>query len=287
LLRICSDHSHVVPTESYASADERLRSTTLALEAAGAERDLQQRRAHEVQARLAAIVESSDDAIIGKTLDGIVTSWNAGAERIFGYTSEEIIGQPIACLLPPDRRDDLPTILDTVRRGGRVDHFETERIRKDGRRIHVSVTVSPIRDPDGHIIGASKVARDVTERRHAEEAKDQFLAMLGHELRNPLAAMQSAIITARLDESRRERALDIARRQAAQLRRLVDDLLDVTRVTRGRSSSERSGSSLRPSSRAPWTSLGPTWKTAATRSWSPCPPRSRSMPTRIDWSRSW
>lgn len=243
LRRMCGEHSHVIPAESYTAlvgVDERLRAITLfqqkalALEAEAAERKHQQRRAEEVQARLAAIVESSDDAIIGKTLDGVVTSWNAGAERIFGYTSEEIIGESIARLVPADRRDDLPTILGAVSRGERVDHFETERVRKDGRRIHVSVTVSPIRDVDGRIIGASKVARDVTERRRAEQAKDEFLAMLGHELRNPLAAMQSAIVAACLDESRRERALDIARRQAGQLRRLVDDLLDVTRVTRGK-----------------------------------------------------
>ncbi len=243
LLRICGEHSHVIPAESYPallSADERLRTITLfqqkalALDAEVAERKQHQRRADEIHARLAAIVESSDDAIVGKTLDGIITSWNDGAERIFGYTAEEMIGEPISCLAPPDRRDDLPRILSAVRRGERVDHFETERVRKDGRRIHVSVTVSPIRDADGRIIGASKVARDVTERRRAEEAKDEFLAMLGHELRNPLAAVQSAIAAACLDESRRQRALDIARRQASQLRRLVDDLLDVTRVTRGK-----------------------------------------------------
>jgi PAS domain S-box-containing protein len=243
LLRICGEHSRVFPAESYTalvSADERLRAITLfqqkvlALEAEVAERKEQQRRAEEARARLAAIVESSDDAIIGKTLDGIITSWNDGAARIFGYTAEEMIGESIARLVPPDRRDDLSTILDVVSRGERVDHFETERVRKDGRRIQVSVTVSPIRDTGGRIIGASKVARDVTERRRAEQAKDEFLAMLGHELRNPLAAVQSAIIAARLDDSRRDRALDIAGRQTGQLRRLVDDLLDITRVTRGK-----------------------------------------------------
>ena len=243
LLRICGEHSHVIPAESYTalvSADERLRAIALfqqkalALEAEVAERKEQQRRAEEAHARLAAIVESSDDAIIGKTLDGIITSWNDGAARIFGYTAEEMIGEPISRLVPPDRQGDLLTILGAVRRGERVDHFETERVRKDGRRIHVSVTVSPIRNTEGCIIGASKVARDVTERRRAEQAKDEFLAMLGHELRNPLAAVQSAIIAARLDESRRERALDIAHRQGAQLRRLVDDLLDVSRVTQGK-----------------------------------------------------
>lgn len=190
--------------------------------------------ADQVRAMLAAIVESSDDAIIGKNLDGIVTSWNAGAERLFGYTAEEMIGNPISKLLPPDRTEDMRRILDEIRRGNRIDHFETERVRKDGTRIHVSLTVSPIRDASDRIVGASKIARDVSERRRADEAKDRFLALLGHELRNPLAAVQSAIITAHLDSQRRDQALEIARRQTAQLRKLVDDLLDVARVQHGK-----------------------------------------------------
>ena len=223
LLDVCGAHSHVIPAETFASR-------------AAALEELQdhQRRAHEAQARLGAIVESSDDAIVSKTLDGIVTSWNKGAERIFGYTAAEMIGEPISRLIPADRRDDLEPIFGALRRGERVDHFETERVRKDGRRIHVSLTISPIRDAEGRIIGASKIARDVTERKTAEQAKDEFLAMLGHELRNPLAAVQSAIIAARLDASRRDDALEIARRQTVQLRRLVDDLLDVARVSQGK-----------------------------------------------------
>jgi two-component system, chemotaxis family, CheB/CheR fusion protein len=190
--------------------------------------------ADQARAMLAAIVESSDDAIVGKSLEGIVTSWNAGAERLFGYTAEEMIGNPISKILPPERQDDMGRILDQIRQGNRVDHFETERICKDGTRIHVSLTVSPIRDASDRIIGASKIARDVSERRRADEAKDRFLALLGHELRNPLAAVQSAIITAYLDHDRREQALEIARRQTAQLRKLVDDLLDVARVQHGK-----------------------------------------------------
>jgi PAS domain S-box-containing protein len=231
-LGIWGEHSHVIPA---ANAPELLVDVrvprTLALEI---ETQEQQRRASEAHARLAAIVESSDDAIISKTLDGIVTSWNRGAERIFGYTAVEMIGEPIARLMPDDKRDDLAPILAALRSGRRVDHFETERIRKDGRRIYVSLTISPVRDATGRIIGASKIARDVTERKQAERAKDEFLAMLGHELRNPLAAVQSAIIAARLDASRRDQALEIARRQAQQLRRLVDDLLDVARVSQGK-----------------------------------------------------
>lgn len=249
-LRICGAHSHVIPAESYtglARLDQRspsiteLREKAHTLETeiarrqeAEAGRRSHERRAAELQASLAAIVESSDDAIVGKTLDGTVTTWNAGAARIFGYTAEEMIGQSIGRLVPPDRQDDLPIILGAIRRGEYVEHFETERIRKDGRRVHVSLSVSPIRDADGRIVGASKIARDVTERKGAEAAKDEFLAMLGHELRNPLAAVQSAITAASLDPTRRERALDIARRQAGQLRRLVDDLLDVARIARGK-----------------------------------------------------
>jgi two-component system CheB/CheR fusion protein len=188
----------------------------------------------QVRATLAAIVESSSDAIIGKTLDGVVTSWNAAATRIFGYTASEMIGAPIGLLLPPERQDEMRRILEDIRQGKRVEHFETERIRKDGTRIHISLTVSPIRDAEGNIVGASKIARDISERRRTEDAKDRFLALLGHELRNPLAAVQSAIITAWLDEERREQALEIARRQTAQLRKLVDDILDVARVQHGK-----------------------------------------------------
>lgn len=127
------------------------------------------RRAEESQRHLAAIVESSDDAIIGKTLQGVVTSWNRGAERIYGYAAAEVIGRPISRLLPPDREDELPGMLAKIRRGERVDSFETERIRKDGRRIHVSLTVSPLFDAAGNVVGASKIARDVTETKRAAD----------------------------------------------------------------------------------------------------------------------
>jgi PAS domain S-box-containing protein len=135
----------------------------------------ERQRAEETHARLAAIVESSDDAIIGKTLDGMITSWNSGAERIFGYSAAEVVGQPISILVPPDRPDELPRILEAVRRGQRVEHFETERVRKDGRRIHISLTVSPTKDSAGRVIGASKIARDITEHKRAEKAQ-RFLA---------------------------------------------------------------------------------------------------------------
>jgi PAS domain S-box-containing protein len=131
----------------------------------------QQKHAAELQQRLAAIVESSDDAIISKDLNGIIQSWNTGAERIFGYTAEEIIGKPITTLAVPERVDEIPNILGRIRRGERVDHYETKRRTKDGRVLSISLTVSPIRDASGTIIGASKIARDITPQRHAQEAQ--------------------------------------------------------------------------------------------------------------------
>jgi PAS domain S-box-containing protein len=136
----------------------------------GTHQDISDRyRAEEAQSRLAAIVASSDDAIVAKNLDGVVTDWNEGAERLFGYTADEMIGQPIARLVPSGSKDEIPGILNAIRRGERVDHYETERVRKDGSHIHVSLTISPVRDASGKIVGASKIARDITDRRQAEE----------------------------------------------------------------------------------------------------------------------
>ncbi len=132
-------------------------------------RDITQRKEAEKELlHYAALVESSDDAIIGKTLDGRVTSWNRGAELIFGYTRQEMVGQPIARLIPDDRQAEEPRILEKIKHGESVDHYETIRRRKDGKLIEISVTVSPIRDAAGNIIGASKVARDITERKRLE-----------------------------------------------------------------------------------------------------------------------
>ncbi len=133
-------------------------------------RDITERKASEkVMAHYGALVESSDDAIIGKSLDGIVTSWNRGAEMVFGYSREEIVGKPVLWLIPKDRQHEEPEILAKIKRGEAVDHYETVRLRKDGKLIDISVTVSPIRDADGKIIGASKVARDISERKRLEK----------------------------------------------------------------------------------------------------------------------
>ena len=121
-------------------------------------------------ARLAAIVESSSDAIISKDLNGIITSWNAGAEHIFGYTAEEAVGKSITILIPPERAEEEPLILRRIRNGERVEHFETFRRRKDGSLVNISVTISPVVDANGRIVGASKIARDITENKQAERA---------------------------------------------------------------------------------------------------------------------
>jgi PAS domain S-box-containing protein len=209
----------------------------------------ERRRSEEFSWRLAAIVESSDDAIISKDLNGIITSWNRGAEHLFGYTADEIIGKPVLTLIPLDRYDEEPEILGRIRRGERIDHYETVRQRKDGSPVHISLTVSPILDSTGRIIGASKIARDISDRIRTEETlrqqneiltqmdqrKNEFLAMLGHELRNPLSAIRNAaeVLGDHGDPAATEWATGVVRRQTALLSRLVDDLVDVARITRG------------------------------------------------------
>jgi PAS domain S-box-containing protein len=134
-------------------------------------RDVTERKhAEEIVSHLAAIVESSDDAIIGKTLDGVITTWNQGAERLYGYSAEEVKGKPISILVPPERPDELTEILERIKRGEKVQHYETRRIRKDGNLIEVILTVSPIRDSTGGIVGASTIARDITERTQMRKA---------------------------------------------------------------------------------------------------------------------
>ena len=160
------------------------------------------KRAQEVGDRLAAIVQSSNDAIVGKDLDGIVTSWNDGAARLFGYAAHEIIGKPITILIPPGREDEEPGILARIRKGERVEHYETVRRRKDGSLVDILLTVSPVRDGHGKVVGASKIAHDISERRHAEERIRIVMHELSHRSKNLLSVVQAmAQQTARLSPS--------------------------------------------------------------------------------------
>jgi PAS domain S-box-containing protein len=171
----------------------------------GSSTDITERkRAEQATRLLAAIVESSHDAIVSKSLNGVITSWNKGAERLFGYAAEEAVGQNITLIIPPERRDEERTIVEQLTRGQRIDHFETVRMRKDGSLLDVSLTISPMKDASGRVVGASKLARDITERKRAEEALRQaqtdlahasrlttmgeFTASLAHEVKQPIAA---------------------------------------------------------------------------------------------------
>jgi two-component system CheB/CheR fusion protein len=213
----------------------------------------ERKRREEDQARLAAIVESSSDAVIGKSVDGKVMSWNAAAERIFGYPAVEAIGRPMSFLLPPGVPNEFPGVVDRLRRGERVDTFESIRRRKDGTMIYVAITASAIRDAAGEVIGFSDIERDVSERRRTEQMlreqkeqlaeadrrKDEFLAILGHELRNPLATVSNTVHTLKnkdmaADPERLQWGVGMIERQTQRLMHLVDDLLDVVRITRGK-----------------------------------------------------
>ena len=222
-------------------------------------RDITDRKlAEEASLHLAAIVTSSADGIISKNLNGEILSWNAGAERIFGYRSEEVIGKSVTILIPPERLHEEPVILDKLRRGELIDHYETVRVAKDGRSVNVSLTVSPIRDSTGKIIAASKIARDITEskraqaelerllareqaaRAEAESAnrmKDEFLATVSHELRTPLTAIMGwshMLRKGKLDDETLARAVETIDRNAKAQAQLVEDILDVSRMIMGK-----------------------------------------------------
>ena len=198
-------------------------------------RDVSARReAERESARLAAIVDSSEDAIIGKTLDAVVTSWNPAAERLYGYTAAEMIGQPIARLVPPDRPNELPAIMERLRRGERVQHYETERVTSDGRRVPISLSISPIKDRSGAIVGAASIARDISERRVAERQQQEFISMVGHELRHPLTSLKGqAQLMLRRQQFNRH-GLQVMLDQTNRLDRLIDDLMAVGSIQAGR-----------------------------------------------------
>ena len=235
------------------TAEESIRESRRARQTA----EVALRQAEDTRLVLAAIVESSDDAIIGETLDGDITSWNQAAQRILGYTAAEIVGKPISTLMPPDHSEDMSRILGRIRRGERVGHFETQRLTKDGRVIDVSLSVSPIRDADGTIIGAAKVARDITERKRAEaererllaaaeaaraeaeaanRMKDDFLATLSHELRTPLNAIvgwAKILRSGKADAEELEEGLASIDRNSQAQTQIIEDLLDISRIISG------------------------------------------------------
>ncbi len=200
---------------------------------------------------MSAIISSSEDAIITKDLNGIVTSWNAGAERIFGYAAEEMMGQSILRLIPEDRKHEEAEILKRLRRGERVDHFDTIRRHRDGHELHISLTISPVKNRAGEVVGASKVARDISPQKEAERRlaaandetarqnrlKDEFLTTLSHELRTPLQSIVGWIQILQggdLDDGELEEGLEAIGRNARAQQHIIEDLLDMSRILSGK-----------------------------------------------------
>jgi PAS domain S-box-containing protein len=203
-------------------------------------------------------VQSSDDAIISKTLEGVILTWNHGAERMFGYTAKEVVGHSIYILLPPDRINEEPLILDAIKRGESIDHLETVRVGKDRRAIDTLLTISPIKDQDGKITGASTIAHDITERKRAEKelqellhseqearadaqaanrVKDEFLAVVSHELRTPLNSIMGwaqLMRRGQLDADNTKRAVNSIVHNAEAQAKIIDDLLDTARIMSGK-----------------------------------------------------
>lgn len=195
----------------------------------------------ELRAQLAAIVADSDDGILTKTLDGVITSWNHGAEQLYGYTAREAIGQPVTLIIPPEHANDFPAIMARIQRGERVAHYETLRQHKDGHRLTVSVTVSPLRGARGRLIGASAIARDVSERQQQEAERATLIAALTHDIKGPLttASGGAQLLSRQLDrhgtvtpEQLRE-GLHFVLGGTQRATQLLNELLDLTRLRAG------------------------------------------------------
>ncbi len=197
------------------------------------------KQAEEKSAKLAAIVESSDDAIISKTLESVITSWNDSAERMFGYRADEIIGATIYKLIPPDRQEEEPKILSRLKSGERVEHFETKRLTKDGRLIDVSLSISPVKDKQGNIIGLAKIVRDITEKKLDENRKNDFIGMASHELKTPLTSLNAIIQVAnaklkKIDDAFLAGAMDKANIQVRRMTGMINGFLNVSRLEAGK-----------------------------------------------------
>ena len=197
------------------------------------------KQAEEQSAKLAAIIQSSDDAIISKTLESVITSWNAAAERIFGYEADEMIGEMIYKLIPDDRQDEEPQIIARIRSGERVEHFETKRKTKDGRLIDVSLTISPVKDQSGNIIGVSKIARDITEKKLDETRKSDFIGMVSHELKTPLTSLTAItqFVHDKLknnDDKFLANAMGKANQQVKRMTSMINGFLNISRLESGK-----------------------------------------------------
>lgn len=209
------------------------------------------KQGEERSAKLAAIIESSDDAIISKTLESIITSWNDSAKRIFGYDAEEMIGESIYKLIPLDRKEEEPHILNRLKNGERVEHFETKRLTKYGKLIDVSLTISPVKDSKGNIIGLSKIARDITTQKLEEQRKNDFVAMVSHELKTPLTTI-SSYIQVLLGKSKIEgdefriNALTRTHVQTKKMVSMIHDFLSIARLDDGKIALHQSVFALHP-----------------------------------------
>ena len=197
------------------------------------------KQAEERSAKLAAIVESSDDAIISKTLEGIITSWNHSAERIFGYAENEMLGQSISKLVPEDRRAEEPRIMARLKSGDRVEHFETKWLTSDKKLLDVALTISLIKDFQGNIIGVSKIARDISEKKQDELRKNDFIGMVSHELKTPLTTLTALVqvLNAKLKNSEDQfisTALDKANVQVKKMRAMINGFLNISRLESGK-----------------------------------------------------